>query len=99
MIDTRRNTGPTVGALACTVLLALLWVLRPPLPQIESFTASMSDIAFEELIMLIAWVLLTLAILRLDYEALQTLSERCQLPRRLVLVRDHARRSGSISSR
>ncbi len=36
----------------------------------------MSSTTFEELIQLIAWVLLTLAVLRLDYEALRTLGER-----------------------
>lgn len=70
------RTGPILGAIACIVLLALLWVLRPPLPQIESFTGSMSNTAFEELIQLIAWVMLTLAILRFLYQALQTLTKR-----------------------
>jgi DNA-binding SARP family transcriptional activator len=70
------RTGPILAALACTILLGVLWVLRPPLPQIQSLTGSMSSTTFEELIQLIAWVLLTLAVLRLDYEALRTLAER-----------------------
>lgn len=67
---------PTVAALAYTVLLALLWVLRPPLPQIHSLTGQLSVNALEEIPLLIAWLAATLALLRLLYLAVSTLGRR-----------------------
>jgi DNA-binding SARP family transcriptional activator len=53
-----------------------MWVLRPPLPQIHSFTGPLSDTALEEIAVLIGWVALVLAMLCSLYKLLQALAER-----------------------
>lgn len=69
------NTGrarPMLASLACMVLLALLWVLRPPLPEIRSLTSPLSGTALEETALLIAWIAAAIALLRLFHKAVRT---------------------------
>jgi DNA-binding SARP family transcriptional activator len=73
--DKPGRTGPALAALAWTIVLALLWVLHPPLPHLE-LSGSISGTVLEELIAFIAWVLLALIILRHSHEALHVVAER-----------------------
>lgn len=73
--DKPGRTGPALAALAWTVVLALLWVLRPPLPHLES-AGSVSGIMLEESIEFVAWALLALVILRHSHESLRVFAER-----------------------
>jgi DNA-binding SARP family transcriptional activator len=72
--DKPGRTGPALAALAWMVVLALLWVLRPPLPHLEP--ASVSGILLEESAEFVAWALLALIILRQSRESLRVLAER-----------------------
>jgi DNA-binding SARP family transcriptional activator len=69
------RSGPALAALAWTVVLALLWVLRPPLPHLDP-TGPVSTTVLEESIEFIAWALLALIIMRHSHEALHVLTER-----------------------
>jgi DNA-binding SARP family transcriptional activator len=73
--DKPGHTGPALAVLTWTVVLALLWVLRPPLPHLDS-AGSVSGIMLEESIEFIAWALLALVILRHSHQALHVLAER-----------------------
>lgn len=69
------RTRPALAVIAWTVVLALLWVLRPPLPHLEP-AGSVRGTVLGELIELIAWALLALIILRHSHESLHALTER-----------------------
>jgi DNA-binding SARP family transcriptional activator len=73
--DKPGRTGPAFAVIAWTIVLALLWVLHPPLPHLEP-PVSVSGTALEESIEFIAWGLLTLIILRQSHEVLHVLAER-----------------------
>jgi DNA-binding SARP family transcriptional activator len=94
-IDKTGRAGPALAALACTILLALLWVLRPPLPQIPSLTGPLSDTALEEIALLIAWIVGALATLWLLHAAARTLAERPSRRRR----REYARLAHALTPR
>lgn len=73
--DKPGRTHPALAVVAWTVVLALLWVLRPPLPHLEP-AGSVSGTVLGELVELIAWALLALVILRHSHESLHVLAER-----------------------
>ncbi len=50
-------------------------VLKPPLPQVTSFTGALSENRLEQLIFFIGWILLTAATLALLYEAVRRIAE------------------------
>jgi DNA-binding SARP family transcriptional activator len=76
------RTRPTLAALACAVLLALLWVLRPPLPEVDSLTGPLRGTALEEIALLVAWVAATIALVRLLYKAVRAAAARPSRRRR-----------------
>jgi DNA-binding SARP family transcriptional activator len=74
-VNQASRPSPALDMVGCTVVLALLWLLRPPLPQLEP-GASMFSTGVEEFTVLVVWTLLTIAILRRQLHALHALSRR-----------------------
>jgi DNA-binding SARP family transcriptional activator len=61
--------SPALYVIGYAVMLALLWLLRPPLPQLEP-GRGVSSTGVEELTQLVVWTLLTLMTLRRALHAL-----------------------------
>lgn len=61
--------SPALYVVGYAVMLALLWLLRPPLPQLEP-GRGVSSTGVEELTQLVVWTLLTLMTLRRALQAL-----------------------------
>lgn len=64
-----------LAATGCVLLLGALWVLKPPLPRVPSFSGALSETALEQLIFFIGWILLTAAALALLYDAVRRIAE------------------------
>jgi DNA-binding SARP family transcriptional activator len=64
-----------LAAIGCVLLLGALWVLKPPLPRVSSFTGALSETTFEQLIFFIGWILLSAATLALLYEAVRRITD------------------------
>ncbi len=73
--DKPGRTNAALATFAWTILLALLWVVRPPVPHLE-LPGSVSGAMFSELIEFVVWALLALLVLRRSHEALRVLAER-----------------------
>jgi len=65
--------GPALYLIGYAIVLALLWLLRPPLPQLEP-GGGVSSTGAEELVQVVVWTLLALAIVQRALHALHSLA-------------------------